>query len=272
MTDNNANDKDVIRSNKITREEIYNYDFTKNRITDSFLFKIIYYDTSGNQFAVIQDPNLGKVNKGTNVLGAVTTYRYIYDSTGKLRKRISNNPDLNGQINFEYQYDSLGNLKNKFIYNEDTSSLKIENREYNTRNQVTKLFLKINNADLYNSGQNFYNEAGYLIKESVLNDKGNVIYSHLYDYSLFPDKKIIYIETKDSKRLASELFYNKFNQLIKENSDLNERVSPNDQVTDYEKYLGVTEYSYNDDKTFFQWTRYSMGKKSQLTRHYYFKK
>ena len=270
-SDNNGNNSDIIRSHNILKEEIYQYSFHKDKIKDSSLVKINYYDTLGNQITVIQDPNLLPIIIHKLPEGSVTTYSYQYDKKGKLIKQVSENPFLFGQINIEYEYDSAGNIAFVFYYNKDTTTLKTERRIYNSKQQVEDVYTKIGNSEFYNSAQYFYEETGKLISESIFDSKGKILFSHYYQDGEDPGKKMIYVEMNNNRRLQKVIFYDNHKRRIKETTDPKEELLNDNEVSDYEKFMGVDEYKYNNDNTFFQWTSYTGGKKNQLNRHYYFK-
>ena len=137
-----ANKSEIIKTNKIVKEVIYNYKLKNNIPKDSVLFATYIYDTLGN---IIEETiEKTKMNGKT-----IRKYTYSYNSTGQLTKQRVDMPGYRMTTIYEYDYDSAGNEITKYDYNEDTTRLTIYQKKYNPNNLVTELIIKINNSDHY---------------------------------------------------------------------------------------------------------------------------
>lgn len=257
------NTKDIIKANKVTKETIYLYSFKKNEIKDSSIRTILTYDNYGNVIKRLD-------TKTENTRETVRNISYAYDAQGKIIKQIEEVPEWSYTI-YQFEYDSLGNEIVKYDYNKDTTRLTIEQKVYNQNNQVVALWTKINRGDTYNSRRYFYNEGGELIKMEAFDTKGNNTYSYIIEDDKVLQKKSLFFENSEGRKLEEELIYNNYKQPVKV-YEIHRTLtfwSPNSQDYDYKKQ--VIEYSYNQDKTIFEKIIYQDGKKVSLQRHYYSK-
>lgn len=259
-----ANKSEIIKTNKIVKEVIYNYKLKNNIPKDSVLFATYIYDTLGN---IIEETiEKTKMNGKT-----IRKYTYSYNSTGQLTKQRVDMPGYRMTTIYEYDYDSAGNEITKYDYNEDTTRLTIYQKKYNPNNLVTELIIKINNSDHYVSKQYVYNADNELSKEIAFNPQGQVIYTYFYEYDKSLNKKIVYLENQQGKKRIEEFIYNNEKQITKAYSVFETPTFNSRESTEYESLNQVTENFYNPDNTVFETAIYINGKKVQLNKHYYFK-
>lgn len=259
-----SNPKEIIKANNIIKEEVYSYNFNNNGVKDSTLTNTYYYDTLGD----LVEEKLAKIK---NYDESITKYENSYYSSGKLRRQIVDKQSLKMVTIYEYEYDSLGNEVNKYDYNKDTTRLTIEQKIYNDQNQVIQLQTKINNNDFYISRKYYYNTNNELSKVDAFDSKGELIYSYIYEYDNAQNKKTVYLENADGRKITGEYFYNNDKQCVKVNSTFKSATFISSTSTEYNKFNQVTENIYNKDKTIFESNVYVEGKKVQMNRHVYFK-
>lgn len=252
------NSKELIKANNIKTEEVYSYTFNESRIKDSVLIVIRTYDSLGD--LVEERAPKTKKNKG----GAIN-FRYTYDPKGNLIKKTAEDPEMKTMMTYEYDYDEMGREVNKYRFDKDTTSLTIDQKIYNTDNQVVKLATKGGNTDFYVSNQYYYNEDKKLAKDEKLNSKGTIIYTTLHEYDKSMNKETIYMQNDSRKDLMIVCYYN--------DSDLPVKTLSNFRKTaDEEKDLNqIRESVFNKDRTVYQTSITINEKKEILMRHYYTK-
>jgi hypothetical protein len=259
-----TNTKETIKANNIVREEVYSYNFNKRGIKDSTLTHTYYYDAIGD---LIEERFAKTKNHG----GSIRKYVNSYYPSGKLRKQIVDKQSLKMMSIYEYDYDSLGNELTKYDYNEDTTSLTIEQKTYNENNQVIQLRTKINDNDFYISRKYYYNTNNDLSKVVAFDDKGEIMYSYIYEYDNTQNKKTDYLENGNGRKKTGEYFYNNDKQCVKANTTFTSEPFLSSTSTEYHIFNRVTQNIYNQDKTVFESSVYVDGKKVQMNRHFYFK-
>lgn len=259
-----SNSKEIIKINKITKEQVYSYNFSNSGVKDSTLTNTYFYDTSGD----LVEEKLAKIK---NYDESITKYENSYYPSGKLHRQIVNKLSLKMVTIYEFEYDSLGNEVNKYDYNEDTTRLTIEQKIYNDKNQVIQLQTKVNNNDFYVSRKYYYNTNNELSKVDAFDKKGELIYSYIYEYDNAQNKKTVYHENGDGRKKTGEYFYNNDKQCVKINSTFKSPTFISSTSTEYDSFNQVTENIYNPDKTIFESNVYLDGKKVQMNRHFYFK-
>jgi hypothetical protein len=252
-----TNSPEIIRSNKIKREEVYSYTFNKKSIKDSVLTNIYYYDSLGY---TVEEKSMRK-----NTDAHVTRYTNTYTSSGKLQKRT-----VNMGSTYVYEYDSLGNEKTRYEYSDGDIFLQVEQKVYNEKNQVIELKTKVNKNEFYISRRYYYNTDGDLSKTEALNNTGEVIYTNTYEYDKYLHKKTEYLQNADGKNKVGEYLYNKDNQIVKENSVVSTVSFLSKESTTYVDFNKTIENIYNPNKTIFESDVYVDGRKKQMDRHYYF--
>lgn len=258
------NGKEVIRNNKIAREIVFNYTFRKDKIVDSAIDATFLYDSKGD---LIEE----KKEKTRNTRETVTKNTYLYNAENKLIKQITEIPTADMVSNYEYEYDSLGNEITKYVYNRDTSRLTVEQKVYNTKNQVLELWMKINASESFYSRRYSYNENGELTQIDAYNPKGENIYSYIYENDKTLNKKTLYLKNEDGKRVQDVCIYNTDSLPIKFFHTSRRQVYLTSSSQELENFEQATEYVYNPDKTVFQTISYLDGKKIKIQKHYYFK-
>lgn len=258
------NSKENIRSNKVIREEVFSYTFKKSDVKDSVLNIIYYYDTLG-------DLVVETLAKTKNYRESTTRFSYTYNASGRLHRQIENKQDLKMISIYEFDYDSLGNEINMYDYDKDTTRLMIEQKTYNKNNQVIQLATKLDNNNFYISRSYQYNSNNGLSKTVAYNNKGEVIYSDIYEYDKKLNKKTVYLENGNGKHKTEEYFYNDDKQCIKMYSSFRGTTYIGPDSPEYYQLNQVTENIYNQDKTLFESNVYLNGKKIQTNRHFYFK-
>lgn len=266
--DNIQNREAVIRQNNITKELIYDYTFNKKGIKDSALASAITFDTRGN---IIEE----LVYNDKKEITRKDVYQYHIQNL--LSKKTST---MTGRFKLEtideYDYDSTGNERTYYSYNSDTTSLTIEQKNYNEKNQVTELVIKINDNVPYVSRRYHYDEKGELLKAESLDQQGSWMYSTLYEYNSTGNKKSVYTENSDGKKLTQELFFNSIGQCMKKIRPAKQPMAYQDDNSisklEFKILQSVDEYTYNADGTLFEWTVKVDNKIKQIRRHYYLKK
>jgi hypothetical protein len=168
--------------------------------------------------------------------------------------------------NDEFEYDSSGNQVMHYQYNQDTTNLTIERKKYNDKNQLTELRVKYNENDFYSYKKFYYNPEGYLQKTDAYDQKGELIYSYLYEYN--DNGKLVaeYLQNDEGTEQKAAYTYNDLNQLAK----LKTFGRPNIVfgITTGVAFNSEEAYSYNPDGTLFQWTN-NAGQTKTVNRHYY---
>ena len=259
-----SNPKEIIKANKVIREEVYSYSLNNNGVKDSTLINIYYYDTLGD---LIEE----KLVKIKNYDEGITKYQNSYNSFGKLQRQIVDMQSLQMVDIYEFEYDSIGNEVIKYDYNKDTTRLTIEQKIYNKKNQVIQLQTKKNNNAFYISRRYYYNATNDLSKVDALDTKGEVIYSYIYEYDKTLNIKTVYFENGDGRKKNGEYFYNNDDQCIKSYSTFKSPTFISREYTEYDNFNQMTENIYAQDKTIFESNVYLEGKKTQINRHFYFK-
>jgi len=259
------NDEEKIKINRIIKESIYNYNFNRNAVKDSTLTNTFYYDTAGFP----KEEILAKVK---NYDESLTKYSNSYSGEGKLLKQVVNMINLDMITIYEYEYDKKGNEVNKYEYNADTTRLTIYQKTYNEKNQVLQLQTKINNDNIYVSRKYYYDRDDKLIKTEAFDKVGELIYTYIYEYDKPENKKIVYLENTEGKKIEGEYFYNNDNLCIKVKSTAKiPSFISNGGNSEYNKSSQLIENIYYPDKMLFETNIYLDGKKVQMTRHYYLK-
>lgn len=253
----------IIKLNGIKKELVYKYSFNRDGITDSVLTNTFYYDAEGFPVKEI----LAKID---NYDESLTEYTNTYTEDGKLKRQLKNSISLKMIRIIEFDYDANGFEINKYDYNKDTTDLKIEQKIYNTKNQVIQLQTKINNKDFYTSRKYYYDNNNNLIRTDAFDKNGSYIYSYIYEYNKEENKKTSYLKNDDGKNSTGEYFYNEDGQVIKVKSVIRMATFMSQQGTDYNTANQLRENVYNTDKTLFETTITVDGKKTAITRHYYF--
>ena len=249
------NPVDVIRSAKVNRELIYTYPRNK----DSILTASILYDSLGNETEK-------KLTKAWGFAEGFTTHGYTYNTSGKILKMIEENKSNKTFQTAEFEYDEAGNETASYHYNKDTTSLHIRQKKYNSSNQLIEETIKIDNNDAFVSRRYYYDDGHKLIKEEVLDPYKNITFSYIYEYDTLANKKTIYLDNVQGKKIESAVFYNDDNLCIKKLSAENGK-----SVTGMDELNETREFIYNPDKTLFEFNIYIDGRKRQTNRHYYFK-
>lgn len=256
-----TNTQGIVQSKKIYRDIVYFYNLNRKGITDSGLLSVLYYDSLGNLLA-----NSFTTAEGEDEL---IKYGYSYDSNGLLSKETDTLPN-NYITNYEYDYDSNGNKLNTYEYNRDTSILTIYHLEYNKKHQVSRMLTKRQAGNFHVSKSFDYGPDNTLVKEGNYDEKGTLLYSWVYEQDTASQKKTVYVELNNRKRVDSEYLFNKEQQCI--------RINKKSQFTEFTSSENLTinqsindwiEISYNRDNTLFETDYYRYGKKIAMQRHYY---
>ena len=254
------NENAIIKSNKIYREEVYDYIFNRKGIKDSSLFAIFSYDSMGNK--------LTGIHKTKNNIESIEKYSYVYDVSGRTLREIDS-LGMNRLWIHEYDYDSIGNEITKYEYNEDTTRLYIDQIIYNEKNQRLKLLIKIQENPQYLSKLYYYDQDDEIDKEESFDNKGNIIYSYIYEYDKALNKKSVYLENDNGRNIENEFFYNSDKLCVRINGKRKSNAFISRQGSNYETVDQVTSNIYNSDKTVFETDLYRDGKMVQIQRHYY---
>ncbi|ALD20682.1 hypothetical protein [Hymenobacter sp. DG25A] len=255
------NEKEIIKSNKIIKEEVYSYTLYRKGIKDSTLVNVYYYNPSGD---VIEEKSIDKKTHQEYT----TKYQITYNNLEKPKKEIIKKETLKLIFIQEHGYDDQGNETYMYDYNEDTTRLIIDHKTYNAKNQLIQLQKKINNNEFYTSSKYYYNNDGKLSKSESFDISRENIYTYTYDYDKLLNKKITYLENSDGRKKISEIFYNNDNQIIK-------NINNSNSFTNYSasnKFGFTSVNTYNSNKTISESNFYINNKKSQMNRHFYFKK
>jgi hypothetical protein len=257
-----SNPRPYYQSNKINRELIYQYEFDKRGIRDSFLRAVRYYDSLGDLIL--------NTDRLPNRSETITRHGYFYDLTGKLIKRTDSLLNDNIIIH-EFEYDSNCNEITLYEFNKDTTFLTITRKVYNDQNRIVQLYIRYqNNAFILDRKYDYYPD-NMLEKEEELDNKGWIRRSHIYEYDSALMKKSVYLENENGRNLEEEWFYNSQGQCTRVVCKSNKCPFLAKSLEDYQKVDQYIENRYNPDKTMLETSFYLDGKKVGMERHYYYK-
>lgn len=202
--DNNIN-RSLYKKNKIKSIKIYDYKYKNGKANGKGKLLFYYlYDTTGlltesyfygageyhQQYKYNEKDNLSEDIGYFANSPFSTTYKYKYDSNGKITEKAKS---IDGD-SWYYTYDSLGNqIKIKWLYLGATqpNSYFTDNFEFNDKNKMTKMTRYNSDNTVYFYKTFDYNITGNLIKE-IRFEKGDTTDIDTYRY----DTKGNQIETQ----------------------------------------------------------------------------
>lgn len=252
-----------IQGANIKRENIYSFAIKNKKVLDSVLVAIVRYNNDGNI-------NTREEYNNNNEL--TTLYRYYYNGKGQLVKVINEKVDLKMISNIDYEYDSLERVVYQSDYNQDTTRLTVNRKVYDpvNSNQVKQLQLKLNNGSFYTSRELYYDEKGRVINEVALDQTGKSIYAYKTEYNDRNHKKSLFLENSDGRIKQSETTFNNFDQRLTHKSYLKVPVFISPGNNQYRQMVAIDNYTYNGNKTLYEWKHTKDGQLVQLKRSYYY--
>ncbi len=258
------NSKSSLAKNSIATETIYEFTSPKKN-ADSVKAKVITYDKEGN----ITDCETF-FNNALSV-----TEKYVYNINRKLHEIIKYFYSPKDYRLFEYEYDSLGNEIREYIYNRDTSSLIINFKIYNSKNQISAYYTKRNKDSVKLEKAYSYNEADILTKIEVYNSHGKVISTYSYLVGADNNYTKAYNQKSGDKNQKEEFIFDNANRCIKVNGFLIQpvRYVNTDDNTVYKNEMKIIprteEFEYNADGTISLMTEKVDRKITKFRKHYY---
>jgi hypothetical protein len=255
------NTKEIVRTNKILKEEVYIYTFNKKGIKDSALAVSYKYDTLGDLLE----------QKAASLMAPIRMskkFSYSYYPSGQLRRIVEDNG--NKITIHEYEYDSVGNEIFKYEYDKDTTTLTTELKVFNEKKQVVQLLTRFNNGPYKLSRRYFYNGDGDLWRIEAVDHEEKLQYVDSYDYDKSLNKKISYLENTQGKNKVKEYIYNKDQLCLREIGTHKSVSGFSGGSMQYDMSEEVIENIYAANKVVLESNVYLDGKKVQMVRHFYF--
>jgi hypothetical protein len=255
LSETGTNGSTIIKLNKITREVVCNYTFSKN-ITGISIFsdfrKIIlvdsvtvFFDENGNMTLRVRD-----IKKGNKQL--IDSFYYNPDNQ---LAQISSTSIMNGQETHmgytSYTYGANGKVSTNNTYyilpNGLTKEAIVEN-VYNSKNQLIEVWKQSNLSKLVLSERYYYTRKGKVKKI----DHFNIDYSTLYRYCWRTTN--IFSTNENEYYHKSKMVYNKYHKCVK-------------YVYGDKKYC----FTYNPNGTMAESKYFFDEDMVSITQHHYYK-
>jgi hypothetical protein len=189
-------DKQFIVNNKIRHESVYAFIFKKKGIKDSTLTESLDFDSSGYMIRWI---------KG-QLLPDTTRFTYEFNPDHSLHRIITQYSYYLRPVSIEeYKYDSAGNAKTIYTYDPDTVSTKTQKRVFNEKKQLICTYIRFGSGNFNLETRRYYSEDGSSAKTEIYDPKGQLDYAYVFNLDTVANKKTVYKEDKEGKRLSRNI-------------------------------------------------------------------
>jgi len=258
------NSKPILLKNNIAKETIYEFVSLKKN-ADSTKSKTIDYDKAGDIINV------------QNFYNNILTFNadYYYTSDKKLHQIIKESYSSKFYRIFEYEYDSLGNELREYNYNKDTTNIILNAKLYNSKNQISELYIKNNNDSIRLEKKYSYNDAGILVNIDEFNNKKEIMSTYTYIVDSTNNYTKAYYQSKENKNQNEEFVFDKLYRCIK---IMGYALQPISYINDSDNTIykreikilpKVEEFEYNENGTLYLSTEKIDNKITKVRKHYY---